>query len=716
MSVPSQKNLHLGTAPAAKTPIGQVYCSADNLRAKFLTPSDNEPKQLVTDYARLALVSNDHVTLNDEDLNEITRFTLKKAVDEVQMSKELLGELRDIFHHHDKPCPRLILIMGGPGIGKTTLVNEICMKWAKRDGFLDDDFDLVILIPSRSVQNKSLEEAVMEHIGEETYEKMKKSAGARSLIILDGWDEIPAACLDKDPFLTHHVKDGGTFPEATVLITSRPHACLTLEADRKIELVGFSEKEIQEFVQRPFSNDANLVDEFMQQFEKHAALCTICYVPKTLEMIVDLFQYSHGKLPEFLTKLYLQVIEMLVNKRVATKDLAVPTAMSSRNGEEVLRNVLVDIPEEAVGPVLLLSKMAYRGFFDWQNKVKVDNKNKDKKNVTIVPKVIFTVEDLVQSGINNPAQFDGYGLLITCDQVTYSFAHVAIQDLLCALYVSTLSEQEQYHLMSEYFHYFPTVFAYLCGLTGLKSSDLFQLVFSLLTGRQCERCILTAIHCLYESQHCNMPQSALPFSLSLGFQNLQPYDCLCISHVLLCYPVDQLRLGMCFMGDKGVKMLTTVYPKEDAGSSIQLLHLWRNDLTANGMEYIMKIVKASNATLTEIMIGGDNRFGDDVMPVMCKGLQHLCKLATLNIRQVCLTKKGAYFIGEFLKTYCVLETLDLSQNNVGDDGILAIADALLCNQTLTELWVGDCGVTVKGIPLDFDDGWQQVMLLLRLLI
>ena len=45
----------------------------------------------------------------------------------------------------------------------------------------------------------------------------------------------------------------------------------------------------------------------------------------------------------------------------------------------------------------------------------------------------------------------------------------------------------------------------------------------------------------------------------------------------------------------------------------------------------------------------------------------------------------------------MLETLDLSQNNVGDDGILVIADALLCNQTLTELWVGDCGVTVKGI-------------------
>ena len=57
---------------------------------------------------------------------------------------------------------------------------------------------------------------------------------------------------------------------------------------------------------------------------------------------------------------------------------------------------------------------------------------------------------------------------------------------------------------------------------------------------------------------------------------------------------------------------------------------------------------------------------------------------------------GACFIGEFLKVNCVLKTLDLSQNNVGDDGISVIADALLCNQTLTELWVGECGVTVKG--------------------
>ena len=95
--------------------IGPVYGSAANIREKFLNPSVNEPKQLVTNYGRLALVSSDHVTLNGEDVNEITWFTLKNALDEVQMRKELLGELKDIFHYQNQPCPRLIFIMGGPG-------------------------------------------------------------------------------------------------------------------------------------------------------------------------------------------------------------------------------------------------------------------------------------------------------------------------------------------------------------------------------------------------------------------------------------------------------------------------------------------------------------------------------------------------------------------------------------------------------------------------
>ena len=60
-------------------------------------------------------MEKEDVTLRDESLNMITELTLRGEVDKILKKKEQLGELRDIFHYQNKPCPRLILIMGGPG-------------------------------------------------------------------------------------------------------------------------------------------------------------------------------------------------------------------------------------------------------------------------------------------------------------------------------------------------------------------------------------------------------------------------------------------------------------------------------------------------------------------------------------------------------------------------------------------------------------------------
>ncbi|XP_065888183.1 uncharacterized protein [Dysidea avara] len=65
-------------------------------------------------YIRLALVKGEKVTRADKNL-EITRLTLQGQVDEILLRKEPLGGLKDIFHYKNKPCPRLILIMGAPG-------------------------------------------------------------------------------------------------------------------------------------------------------------------------------------------------------------------------------------------------------------------------------------------------------------------------------------------------------------------------------------------------------------------------------------------------------------------------------------------------------------------------------------------------------------------------------------------------------------------------
>jgi len=66
-------------------------------------------------YVQLALVKEERRTRSDKDIEDIAKLTLQGQVDEVLLRKEPLSDLNDIFHYQNKPCPRIILIIGGPG-------------------------------------------------------------------------------------------------------------------------------------------------------------------------------------------------------------------------------------------------------------------------------------------------------------------------------------------------------------------------------------------------------------------------------------------------------------------------------------------------------------------------------------------------------------------------------------------------------------------------
>ena len=72
-------------------------------------------KNIAMEYVRLAIVQKEDVTLRDENLTEVTKLTLQGDVDRILKKKQPLGDLREIFHYQDRPLPRLIVIMGGPG-------------------------------------------------------------------------------------------------------------------------------------------------------------------------------------------------------------------------------------------------------------------------------------------------------------------------------------------------------------------------------------------------------------------------------------------------------------------------------------------------------------------------------------------------------------------------------------------------------------------------
>ena len=103
---------------SASEPATTVKCSpldVSRLKARYIKHLSTGHTDWPLQYVRLALVKGEKVTRADKNLQEITRLTLQGQVDEILLRKEPLGDLRHIFHYKNKPCPRLILIMGGPG-------------------------------------------------------------------------------------------------------------------------------------------------------------------------------------------------------------------------------------------------------------------------------------------------------------------------------------------------------------------------------------------------------------------------------------------------------------------------------------------------------------------------------------------------------------------------------------------------------------------------
>ena len=490
--------------------------------------------------------------------------------------------------------------MSCAGIGKTTLANELCVRWA-RDGFLAEDFDAVVLIPLRSVQQRSLKDIIKREIGKDNYQQMKKSAGSRCLIILEGFDELAIDRRQSDPFLIRLI-ECNKLEEATILITSRPHACEEIDAGRRVEVVGFGNDKIREFVEKSFPQDVQSVQEFLRQLDEYPQLHSLCYIPMNLVMIVDIFQCSEKKLPSTLTELYRVFIVMtlkrqvkkenVTKKHVVCSNVAVRTADSV---EETLCVMLRGIPKETVGIVLCLSRLAYRGSFDWYCH-REDEEEEEWKE----PKIIFTESDLIQCDLEVTSDFDGFGLLkatqthqAPTDINTYSFNHLTIQEYFCAVYISLQSQQEQLRLLKEHFHDYPNVFTYVCGLTGLASSEMFQFIYSKLTSYGGD--VITAMRCINESKQSSGPhQSVSPFTLNMTMNTLLPYDCLCLSNVLSCYPVSQLKMGGCSIGNKGAELLVKHYANKNTTSQLlEELYLSDNDLTSEGMEHVMKIVRTS---------------------------------------------------------------------------------------------------------------------------
>ena len=493
------------------------------------------------------------------------------------------------------------------GIGKTTFANEICLQWAKdTNGFLSNDYDLVILIRLRAVQERTLQQVMIDAVGSEAAydELLTKCHGDRCLIILEGLDEISAHWQQNDTMFCQLIKTTTFLSHANILVTSRPHACIALHRDikdytRTIEIVGFDKPQIKEYAKLYFHN-SDAAEKFMEQINNDPHISSLCYVPLCLNMVLECFKYNNETLHTTLTELYQSFIISKVNEHIHfKKHTSLGTVPES--DEQCIKNlvsVLSDVPDvlskEALETLFLLSMLAYKSFFQWSIKNPIESESKS-------PKIIYTKNDLAHCNITNSGN-DACGLLkatntlfATGNTAVYTFNHLSVQEYFCALYISLLPEDQQLQLLKHHITDYPHMWPFYAGITKLRSPDVLQYMqqvclhgkitywtdYSSSSKGFNDNEAIIVLNSIYEAKllpdFCKHEVPCLYFSVS----HLRPYDCMSISYCMSIVPVKHLFLKASKIGDQGAEMLARW---QNFKPSLKLLDLDYNMITHKGME------------------------------------------------------------------------------------------------------------------------------------
>ena len=124
---------------------------------------------------------------------------------------------------------KIVLIEGGPGMGKTTLAIYICKCWT--NGQLLQNYDAVILLTLRDPEiqeAKSISDLLLipsYKMKDSVYKEILKNFGERICFIFEGYDELPHHLHDSPVFM--HTKITEKLPKCMLIYTSRPNSSFT---------------------------------------------------------------------------------------------------------------------------------------------------------------------------------------------------------------------------------------------------------------------------------------------------------------------------------------------------------------------------------------------------------------------------------------------------------------------------------------------------------
>ena len=605
---------------------------ASYLKALYVSMSHSHTFQHWThlprhEHMQLAVITGEQIQ-DGEPEAEMVRLAQLGDVDTTLSQKKPIA-LENLL---EAPLPRLVLIEGAPEVGKSTLALHICYKWAQDPSFFGE-FDIVILV---RLQDQAVQEAhtLADILPGDSIEmcqtvatQMKACDARKVLFIFDGWDVYPVEFRNNSP--VSEIIKKVSFDKSTIIVTSRQVASgyLLIEADRRVEILGFTRKQICEYIKKSLNGsiDHDQTQKLVQHLEKHPVIEGYCYIPLHVAMLVYVFQIK-GVLPTTLHELvYCYVLCSI------TKPFSSLTA---------------------------LCKLAYEGCE--QNKV------------------VFYQNDFNDF---NPHSFlellqAAKGLTPSCKSPTYYFFHLSVQNLLAAYHISMMDPGKQEEVFKKLLFKgrSKAVLCYYSGITKLRNSWIPHFISMYSAQQKSFRDILPLVHCVYEAQHPSLCQH-----IDCRFHGLKSYDDFIrpLDHLLAgffmksllsttCENVNEVKLELDETTDYHCLklLLDTKQPLAFVPSSVRII-LHMTQPTAKGSKII---ADSLNDSIEELCLRS-GKIDEDVLLNLLTTLRstHLTKLQLSNMG-LQYTKENESAILGMLESNKSLVHLDLSSNQICDMG------------------------------------------------
>ncbi|XP_036845311.1 uncharacterized protein LOC110510945 [Oncorhynchus mykiss] len=529
-----------------------------------------------------------------------------------------------------------ILLVGKPGIGKTSVTHQMLNLWAEKD---HRELDYMFYFDVRDISHRkamSLEDLLFNMYSEpneskeEVLQDIKKNS-ENVVIIFDGITDLSSLSVVKD--LVENL-----LPDAKVVTTCRPDQSEDFLTDWptdwfRVEVKGFSDESIRAYLTQMLSAEPDSLSSVLNNLE----LFSLCHVPMYALMVVACIYFPTSvasKQTCTITEMYINILRHCIQKH-SGKRLEDHNKCLKKNREKILS----------------LAEIAF------------DATNEKNMNLTTLSceesSVHFAFLGAFMVNISPTESF-------TCA----AFLHYTMQEFFGALWLLQNPDKIREVLekcQTEEWKHTKHLIPFLCGLLNerntrlvnslvpaeqiKKTSDWFfkEVVNTFLPSQtnqdhaeggapESEKDLLFLCQCLYEYQSteaCLLLLDKLDYHLDLSGEHLDPHQCCAVSYVTSQSAERKVGLDLngCTVSDQGVRLILGslknvrhLGPSSDDSSDPSMLcQLWTTLLSSEAeMDFTSLLGICGNEL--HLPVQGEGRVFERAEEVMKQSLErvHLC--------------------------------------------------------------------------------------------